>query len=115
MSEYLARFLLGGMVVSAFALLGDMLRPKSFAGLLGAAPSVGLATLGMAVAQHGPGYGATLGYSMIWGAIALLLYSVLVCQLLMRARLNALIATLAALPVWLLVAFSLHALFGGAS
>jgi hypothetical protein len=52
---------------------------------------------------------------MIWGAIALSLYSVLVCQLLMRARLNALSATLAALPVWLMVAFSLHALFGSTS
>jgi hypothetical protein len=53
MSEYLARFFLGGLVVSAFAILGDVLRPKSFAGLFGAAPSVALATLGMAVVQHG--------------------------------------------------------------
>jgi hypothetical protein len=43
--EYVARFLIGGFVVSAFALLGDLLRPKSFAGLFGAAPSVALATL----------------------------------------------------------------------
>src|SRR5882757_6831141 len=115
MSEVLVRFFLGGFVVSAFALLGDILRPKSFAGLFGAAPSVALATLGMAVVQHGPGYAAVEGTSMVWGAIALLLYSVVVCQLLMRLRLNALIATLAALPVWLLVALSLHALFGGES
>ena len=115
MSEVLVRFLLGGLVVSAFALLGDILRPKSFAGLLSAAPSVALATLGIAVVQHGPGYAAVQGTSMIWGAIALSLYSIVVCQLLMRFRINALIATLAALPVWLMVAFSLHALFGGAS
>ena len=115
MSEVLARFLLGGLVVSAFAILGDVLRPKSFAGLLRCRAIGCLATLGMAVVQHGPGYAAMQGYSMIWGAIALLLYSVAVCQLLMRARLNALIATLAALPVWLMVAFSLHALFGSAS
>jgi hypothetical protein len=91
------------------------LRPKSFAGLLGAAPSVALATLGMAVVQHGPGYAAVESASMIWGAIALSLYSVLVCQLLMRLQSNALAATLACLPVWLVVAFSLHALFGGES
>ena len=115
MSEYLVRFFLGGLVVSAFAILGDVLRPKSFAGLFGAAPSVALATLGMAVVQHGPDYAAVEGTSMIWGAIALLLYSVLVCQLLMRFQLNALIATLASLPVWLMVAFSLHALFGSES
>jgi uncharacterized membrane protein (GlpM family) len=115
MTEVLVRFFLGGLVVSAVALLGDILRPKSFAGLFGAAPSVALATLGMAVVQRGQSYAAVESTSMIWGAIALLLYSVVVCQLLMRLRLNALIATLAALPVWLMVAFTLHALFGGAS
>jgi hypothetical protein len=115
MSEYLIRFFLGGLVVSAFALLGDILRPKSFAGLFSAAPSVALATLGMAAVQHGPRYIAVESTSMIWGAIALSLYSVVVCQLLMRLKLNALIATLAALPVWLVVAFSLHTLLGGAS
>jgi hypothetical protein len=47
MTEYVVRFLLGGVVVSAFSMLGDMLRPKSFAGLFGAAPSVALATLGI--------------------------------------------------------------------
>ena len=36
--EYLVRFLVGGIVVSAFAVLGDLLRPKSFAGLFGALP-----------------------------------------------------------------------------
>jgi transposase len=33
------------IAVSAFAALGDTLRPKSFAGLFGAAPSIALATL----------------------------------------------------------------------
>ena len=45
MTEYILRFIVGGAIVSAFATLGDMLKPKSFAGLLGAAPSVALATL----------------------------------------------------------------------
>jgi hypothetical protein len=51
--EYLLRFAAGGVAVSAFAILGDMLRPKSFAGLFGAAPSIALATLAIAVAQKG--------------------------------------------------------------
>ena len=46
MLQYLFRFLMGGMIVSLFASLGDVLKPKSFAGLFGAAPSVALATLG---------------------------------------------------------------------
>jgi hypothetical protein len=46
--DYLLRFAAGGLIVSAFAVLGDVLRPKSFAGLFGAAPSVALATLSLA-------------------------------------------------------------------
>ena len=45
MLEYGLRFLAGGIAVSTFAALGDSLRPKSFAGLFGAAPSIALATL----------------------------------------------------------------------
>jgi hypothetical protein len=44
MLEYGLRFLAGGIAVSAFATLGDSLRPKSFAGLFGAAPSIALAS-----------------------------------------------------------------------
>ena len=113
MTEYLVRFIVGGFVVSAFALLGDVLRPKSFAGLFGAAPSVALATLGMAAAQHGSSYAAIQGRSMVWGAIALACYSGLVCQLLMRFGIGAFASTLACLPVWLGVALGLHAVFAG--
>jgi len=55
MNEYLVRFFLGGLVVSAFAISATSCA-KSFAGLFGAAPSVALATLGMAVVQHGVSY-----------------------------------------------------------
>ena len=71
MTEYLVRFLVGGVVVSAFAMLGDVIRPKSFAGLFGAAPSVALATLGIAIYQHGAGYAALQSQTMMAGAIAL--------------------------------------------
>jgi hypothetical protein len=40
MREILLRIVIGGAVVSAFAILGDLLKPKSFAGIFGAAPSV---------------------------------------------------------------------------
>ena len=113
MTEYLVRFLLGGVVVSAFAMLGDIIRPKSFAGLFGAAPSVALATLGIAISQHGVGYAALQSRTMMAGAIALAVYGVVVCQMLVRARLRALPATLLSLAVWLLVAFGLFAFAGG--
>jgi hypothetical protein len=37
MRELIFRFLIGGVVVSVFATMGDILRPKSFGGLFGAA------------------------------------------------------------------------------
>jgi hypothetical protein len=113
MSDYLVRFLIGGAVVSAFAMLGDVLRPKSFAGLFGAAPSVALATLGIAIYQHGESYAAVQTRSMMAGAVALAVYSVVVCQLLMRARMRALPATLMSLVVWLTASFALWSVAGG--
>ena len=44
MKELLVRFVIGGLAVSSFAVVGDIFKPKSFAGLFGAAPSVALAT-----------------------------------------------------------------------
>jgi hypothetical protein len=112
MTEYVVRFLVGGVVVSAFAMLGDMLRPKSFAGLFGAAPSVALTTLGIAVYRHGADYAAQQTWAMTAGAIALAVYGLVVCQLLLRARLRAAPATLLSLVVWLIVAFGLFTLAG---
>src|SRR2546421_9561907 len=61
MKEILLRVMVGGVVVSAFALLGDILRPKSFAGLFGAAPSVALATLSLTLLKEGGQYAALEG------------------------------------------------------
>jgi uncharacterized membrane protein (GlpM family) len=112
-TEYAVRFLAGGLVVSAFAMLGDVLRPKSFAGLFGAAPSVALATLGIALYQHGAAYAALQAHAMMAGAIALAVYSVVVCHLLFRAQMRAMPATLLSVAVWLVVAFGLLAVAGG--
>lgn len=112
MTEYVIRFLLGGAVVSSFAMLGDVLRPKSFAGLFGAAPSVALATLAIAIYQHGAGYAALQSRSMMAGAIALALYGVVVCHLLVRRRMRALFATLLSVIVWVIASFGLLFLAG---
>jgi hypothetical protein len=113
MSEYVIRFVLGGIIVSIFAMSGDVLRPKRFAGLFSAAPSVALASLGLAIAQKGPHFAATQAQGMIFGAIALAFYSILVCQLIVRWEISALPATLLSLPPWFLAAFGLHWVFMG--
>jgi hypothetical protein len=111
--DYALRFIAGGLIVSAFAILGDLLRPKSFAGLFGAAPSVALATLTLAFLKEGPAYVAIEGRSMVLGAAALLFYSFVVCQLLMRFRISALMATGSALAVWLGIALGLKQILIG--
>ena len=111
MLEYVLRFLAGGIAVSAFAALGDTLRPKSFAGLFGAAPSIALATLLITLSQKDAPYVAIEGRSMIVGALAFAVYSWVVCVLLKKLSLSSWIASIAALGVWFAVAFGLTALF----
>jgi len=109
--ETMVRFLIGGVVVSAFAVVGGLFKPTSFAGLFGAAPSVALATLGLAIAKEGRGYASLECRSMIAGAVALGVYSLAVSQLLMRFRLSALISTLSLTVLWFLIAFGLWQIF----
>jgi hypothetical protein len=98
-------FLAGGVAVAAFAALGDTLRPKSFAGLFGAAPSIALATLVITLRQQGPAFVALEAQSMIVGALALAAYSWTVCLLLKRFMLTSWVATVAACTVWFALAF----------
>jgi hypothetical protein len=93
LADAAVRFLIGGVVVSAFSIAGSLFKPASFAGLFAGAPSVALATLGLAIAKEGKLYVSTERRSMIAGAVALCAYSYLVCWLLMRLTRSALSAT----------------------
>src|ERR1700680_738491 len=93
MLEYGSRFLAGGIGVSAFAALGDTLRPKSFAGLFGAAPSIALATLFITLSQKDAPFAPLEGGSMIVGAFAVAAYSGTVCVLLKKFLLSSWTAT----------------------
>lgn len=110
MGDLLIRFAIGGLVVSIFSSLADVFRPKSFAGLFAAAPSIALATFGLTIAKQGHVYASVEARSMLLGAAAFIVYSQAVCWLLMRVRAGALASTLAALPLWLAVSFGLWAL-----
>ena len=107
MKELIVRFVIGGLVVSTFAVLGDLLKPKSFAGLSSAAPSVALASLGLAIAQYGSTYASSEAKSMMLGALAFILYAWIVSQLLFRTKLPVLTTTVASLVVWLVSALTL--------
>ena len=106
--QWLIRFLIGGSVVSLFALAGDILRPKGFAGLFSAAPSVALATLALTASREGSAYAALEARSMILGAIAFFIFGI-GCVFLMGRR-HASAGRAAALMglVWVAVALALR-------
>jgi len=103
--EIAIRVIVGGVVVSVFALLGDLLKPKSFAGLFGAAPSVALATLFLTVATNGQEFARVEARSMILGAVAFFVYASVVSRLLVRRKLPVLPVTSLAMTLWLVCAF----------
>jgi hypothetical protein len=109
LKEILLRMVMGGVFVTFFACLGDVIKPKSFAGIFGAAPSVALASLALTASLNGKSYAAIEARSMIAGAIAFLIYSSCVCYVLIRWKLRALRATLLLIPLWFAAAFGIWA------
>lgn len=104
--EWLFRFLIGGAVVSAFAMLADATGPKSFAGIFGAAPSIALATLALTAHSEGVSYAAIEARSMIIGAGAFLIYACVASRVMWSSGRSPAQITLAGLALWLTVALS---------
>jgi hypothetical protein len=102
--QILFRFIIGGLVVSLFAAFADALKPKSFAGLFAAAPSVAIGTLGLTILSEGKLFAAVEARSMIFGAIALFFYAMVAMRLMTRYKLNAAPAAFSAIAVWMICA-----------
>ncbi len=109
--DLLIRFLIGGAVVSCFSLIGDLFKPKSFAGLFAAAPTIALATMVLTMHKHGGQYLAVDARSMVAGAAAFTVYACLCSYVLMHSKLKALGATALAIPVWAAVSAMLWAVW----
>jgi hypothetical protein len=105
--ELVERFFVGGLIVSAFAVIGDVLRPRGLAGLFGAAPSVALATLTLTLLTEGKPYAALEARSMVAGALAFLTYALACAYLMGRRHLPAAPTAVAMLLVWGVCAFGL--------
>lgn len=107
MKDILFRFIIGGAVVSAFAVLGELLKPKSFAGLFGAAPSISLATLTLTVMKEGKAYAGIEARSMLLGAIAFIVYAAVISRWMIHRRMQVLPAASLGLGLWFICAFGL--------
>ena len=106
MQAVVAKSLLGGVLVLAFAALSETLKPKRFAGILAAAPSVAIAGLAVGSTAKGPADQAHSAQTMIAGAVALAVYAAVAVVALRRLGpgKGAVVSGLA----WLIVAGGLY-------
>ncbi len=109
--ETIIRFLFGGLIVSLFAVVGGLFRPRSFAGIFAAAPTVALASLGLAFVMGQLPKIPVEGRSMLAGAVALGVYSLFTSYLTAKLSWHSLAATILGYVVWFAVALGLWFIF----
>jgi hypothetical protein len=105
--ESVLRFVLGGALVSAFALLGEVIKPKTFAGIFCAAPSVALAALILAFVARGPRFVSAESGSMVLGAVAFIGYGTAAAMIVRRPGIPVWLGAVLNWAVWLAIAFGL--------
>ncbi|MFN2463683.1 MAG: DUF3147 family protein [Candidatus Dormibacteria bacterium] len=96
------RGFLGGTSVCLFAVVGEILQPKKFAGLFAAAPAVAIASLGITAATKGLNAVHQDGLGMAVGAVAMTCYCVATVFVLRRVGAGA--GSAATLLLWAAVA-----------
>ena len=109
LTELVVRFVLGGAIVTAFAVLGELVSPKTLSGIFGAAPSVAIATLALAFHKHVPSTIATEARAMLIGCAGMLAYCFACVRAAALRRVPVWLGALAAWLVWGAVAFGLEA------
>lgn len=96
------RAVFGGTMVVVFSLVGEVVKPKRFAGVFGAAPSVALANLALVAAVQGVPKALVESRGMIVGGVAM----VVACTVGIGSvrRLRAVRGAVVMLLAWLAVA-----------
>jgi uncharacterized membrane protein (GlpM family) len=99
----------GGAFVVLFSVVAQVLKPKRFAGLFGAAPSVATASLLVTAASKGTQQAQPNALGMMAGAVALGIYCVAAVWLVNRFR--GVAGSALAIGAWLTVAGGLYLVF----
>lgn len=96
------RAVFGGAMVVGFALVGEVVKPKRFAGIFGAAPSVAFANLALVAAVQGVPKAMIESRGMIGGGVAM----VVACAvgIVSVRRLRAVRGTIVMVLAWIAVA-----------
>jgi len=100
------RVIAGGALVVAFAMVSDALKPRMFAGLFSAAPSVATASLLVSGLASGAAKDARYASGMVAGAVGLVLYSLAAAYLV--ERLGAAAGSTVAWVAWIIPSFALY-------
>jgi hypothetical protein len=103
------RVLAGGALVVAFAMVSDMLKPKMFSGLFGAAPSVATASLLVSGLSTGAAKDVKYATGMIAGAVGLIAYA-LVAAFAVK-HLGSVAGSIVAWAAWVVPAAVIYVVF----
>ncbi|WP_214414400.1 DUF3147 family protein [Sphaerisporangium fuscum] len=96
------RGVFGGLLVMAFAMIGELVTPKRFAGIFAAGPSVALAGMIVTALHSGDRTLSESALGMIVGSVALVVYCAVAVPLV--RRLGAIAGSAVAVSVWAAVA-----------
>ena len=111
--EVVLRFLLGGVIVSIFAVAGEVFRPKTFAGIFGAAPSVALATVSLTFHSQGGEVVHREASSMLLGSLAFVGYSSASAWIVRRGGISVWLGAAFSWVLWLALAFGFWSIATG--
>lgn len=100
--------LAGGVLVLVFAVIGEVVRPRSRAGIMSGAPAVASAGLAMTVLTAGVATAWDQSLAIICGAAGLVVWCLVAVDTV--KRFGGLKGSLLATPVWFAVSFSLWGL-----
>jgi len=103
-NDLILRFTLGGAAVSLFSALAELFKPKTFSGILGAAPAVALISLALTFAQRGDSVVRDHALGMICGGGGFLAYAFSCVFITANSRLPVWLGAAVCWAVWFLVA-----------
>lgn len=105
-TDLVLRFSLGAIAVSLFSALAELFKPKTFSGILGAAPAVALVSLSLVFSQRGQSVARDQALGMICGGIGFFVYACGCVFVTARTRIPVWAGAALCWALWFLVALS---------
>ncbi len=102
--------IVGAIAVVAFSVVGEAAKPKRFAGLFAAAPSIAIASLAITALAKGGKGAVPYAQGMLMGSAGMIAYCLV--SLYLIERLHALAGSVLSWLAWFIVAGGLYVLVG---